>query len=111
MEVNGTLVESKPGRNSPVAVSWPGAGGRTAILVEADAGQGGFGGQPSVLEKDGVWGLFRMLDSAGAQKRGDRIFANFVVAGRELTYQIAVGSVHNPFNLPAIREFRCPTGT
>jgi type VI secretion system protein ImpL len=111
MEVNGTLVESKPGRNSPVAVSWPGAGGRTAILVEEVAG--GFGQSqrpPSVLEKQGAWSLFRMLDSAGAVKRGDRVFANFVVGGRELTYQISVGSVHNPFNLPAIREFRCPSG-
>ncbi|MBN8919905.1 MAG: type VI secretion system membrane subunit TssM, partial [Rhizobiales bacterium] len=112
MEVAGTNVESKPGRTSPVAVTWPGAGGRTAIVVEPEGG--GFGQParpPSTLERQGAWSLFRMLDSAGAVKRGDRIFATFVVGGQELTYQISVGSVQNPFSLPAIREFRCPTGT
>lgn len=111
MEVNGALVESKPGRASPVAVAWPGAGGRTAILVETDYSPGQPTQPPSVLERQSAGSLFRRLEAAGATKRGDRIFADFVVGGRELTYQIAVGSVHNPFNLPALREFRCPTGT
>jgi type VI secretion system protein ImpL len=36
--------------------------------------------------------------------------ATFIVAGRELSYQISTGSLRNPLNLSVLREFRCPTG-
>ena len=120
MEINGAVVESKAGSNSAVAVQWPGAAavGRTAITVtpEAPAAGGVFGGTPppppapAVLERTGAWSLFRMLDAGAAAKRGDRMVARYIVGGRELTYQFTISSLQNPFSLPALREFRCPTG-
>jgi type VI secretion system protein ImpL len=63
-----------------------------------------------VLERTGAWSLFRMLDAGAAAKRGDRMVARYIVGGRELTYQFTISSLQNPFSLPALREFRCPTG-
>jgi type VI secretion system protein ImpL len=112
MEVNGVTIESKPGPNSPVSVQWPGAAavGRTAITVQGEAGFGQSAPPPSVLERTGVWSLFRMLEAGAPHKRGDKIIASFVVGGRDLTYQISVGSISNPFDLAKLREFRCPAG-
>jgi type VI secretion system protein ImpL len=130
LDINGTVVESKPGSNAPVAVPWPGAGtNRTAITVGQDLGgqqlqaqpsRLAFGApaspplmpatEPSVLERQGTWSLFRMLDAAGPTRQGDRIGATFIVGGMSLQYRFGAGSVHNPLSLPALREFRCPSG-
>lgn len=110
LEINGVAVFSKVNDNSPVALQWPGAGGyRTAVSVTPTS----FGqpiGQPSVLEKTGVWSLFRLLDASSPVRHGDRIVASFIVGGRELQYQFAVGSIQNPLMLSALREFHCPNG-
>jgi type VI secretion system protein ImpL len=128
LDINGTVVESKTGSNAPVAVPWPGAGtNRTAITVGPDQSpqqqqpqRPTFGGppppqltpagEPSVLERQGPWSLFRMLDAASPTRQGDRIVATFIVGGTTLQYRFSVGSVQNPLSLPALREFRCPTG-
>jgi type VI secretion system protein ImpL len=120
-------VESKTGSSAPVAMPWPGAGtNRTAITVGPDQSpqqpppRPTFGappspqltpaGEPSVLERQGPWSLFRMLDAASPTRQGDRIVATFIVGGTTLQYRFSVGSVQNPLSLPALREFRCPTG-
>jgi type VI secretion system protein ImpL len=127
LDINGTVVESKTGSTAPVAVPWPGAGtNRTAITVGPDQSpqqqppRPTFGappspqltppGEPSVLERQGPWSLFRMLDAASPTRQGDRIVATFIVGGTTLQYRFSVGSVQNPLSLPALREFRCPTG-
>ena len=123
------MVESKSGSNAPVAVPWPGAGtNRTAITVGQDTGAQPqaqpsrltFGApppalltpaiEPSVLERQGAWSLFRMLDAASPTRQGDRIVATFIVGGTSLQYRFGAGSVQNPLTLPALREFRCPSG-
>jgi type VI secretion system protein ImpL len=67
-----------------------------------------FPSQPSTLERNGAWSLFRMIDAGSPAKRGDRVVATFLVGGRELQYQFSAGSVQNPLSLPALRDFRCP---
>ena len=133
LDINGTAVESKSGSNSPVAVPWPGPNlGRTAITLAPDMTPQAqqpppqrpmFGapaampppppppaGAPSVLERTGAWSLFRMLDAAAPRRQGDWIIATFIVGGTELHYRLGAGAVNNPLTLPALREFRCPTG-
>jgi type VI secretion system protein ImpL len=124
-EVNGFAVVTQAGTSVlPGAIQWPGAaaGGRAAVTLSVDPqpAQSMIPGQapapaapppaPAVLEKTGAWSLFRLLDAAGASQRGDRLVASFIVGGRELQYQFAVGTSVNPFTLSALREFRCPTG-
>jgi type VI secretion system protein ImpL len=113
-EINGTPVVSQQGVNAPTNVNWPGGGiGRSAITLSGGGGGffgGGFFSQPSVVQKDGTWSFFKMLDSGSVLKQGDGVVASFVVGGREVSYQFNVGSLLNPLVLPALREFRCPTG-
>lgn len=93
-----------PQSNSPTTVLWPGPAPRTAISVSNDTGA------PSVLERIGPWSLFRMLEAGSLVVKAETASATFIVAGRELNYQISTGSLRNPLNLSVLREFRCPTG-
>jgi type VI secretion system protein ImpL len=86
-------------------VQWPSASARTAVSVAPDANA-----QPSVLERDGPWSLFRMLEAGSLSVRGETATATFIVGGQELHYQLSSGSLRNPLNLAAVREFHCPGG-
>jgi type VI secretion system protein ImpL len=101
-EVNGTPVVSQPGLSYPAVVQWPGAGGRSAVVVVNEQGR------PATLARDGQWSLFRLAQAGSPAVRGDRIVVSYVVGGRELSYTIAAGTSRNPFTLRALREFRCP---
>ncbi len=94
-----------PSKVPPTNVQWPGPSTRTAISVTNDAT-----GQPSVLERTGPWSLFRILEAGSLTARAETASATFIVAGRELNYQISTGSIRNPLNLAPLREFRCPSG-
>ena len=118
LDINGTPVVTQQGINTPVTVQWPGPTGlgRTAVVLEGQSGGGGFFGgggatPPQLLvERTGTWSLFRMLDSGSVLRQGDSVVATFVAGGRELSYRFNVSSISNPLVLPALREFRCPTG-
>jgi type VI secretion system protein ImpL len=116
LEVNGAAVESKMGTRNPVAIQWPGAGGgHTSVSLTQTVTQFTFGAPPqapppSVLERNGTWSFFRLLEDSAPAQRGDRIVASFIVGGRELQYQFSAGSAENPLILGALREFRCPNG-
>ena len=47
---------------------------------------------------------------AGVTLPGWAVVATFVAGGRELSYRFNVSSILNPLVLPALREFRCPSG-
>jgi type VI secretion system protein ImpL len=96
---------AQPVNVAPTNVLWPGPSMRTAISVTADASS-----QPSVLERTGPWSLFRILEAGSMSVRAETASATFIVAGRELKYQITTGSIRNPLNLGALRDFRCPSG-
>jgi type VI secretion system protein ImpL len=95
---------ASPPPSTPTSVQWPGPSTRTAISVSNEVGP------PSVLERTGPWSLFRMLEAGSLTAKAETAKATFIVAGRELNYQITTGSVKNPLNLAALREFRCPSG-
>ena len=95
----------QPTTVAPTNVLWPGPSMRTAISVVNDAS-----GQPSVLERNGPWSLFRILEAGSMTARAETASAMFIVAGRELKYQITTGSIKNPLNLSVLRDFHCPTG-
>ena len=42
-------------------------------------------------------------------KKGEELIARFVIGGREVSYQIRIGSSYNPLFLPALKSFKCPT--
>ena len=117
LEVAGQTVTTQAGTSvSSQAMQWPAGGGRSAVILSVDPPSPGLLGssapalQPAVLERSGAWSLFRLLDAGAPVTRGDRLVATFYVGGRELQYQLSFGSRLNPYNLPALRDFRCPAG-
>ncbi len=117
LEINGFAVQSQQGVNAPAPIQWPGGGvGRTAVTLGLGGGGGGFfsSGTPAtqqqIFERQGVWSLFRFLDASSVLKQGDSVLVSLAAGGREVSYQFNVGSLKNPLVLPALREFRCPTG-
>jgi type VI secretion system protein ImpL len=107
LNVNGTVVQSQQVGNSPSTFLWPGSGGSgtASINIQPD-----LTGREGTLTKSGPWAFMRLIDSAGVSRKGDDLTARFVVGGREVSYKIQVGSVANPFFLPALGQFNCPTG-
>lgn len=107
LDVNGTVLQTQQGAgNSPVTFMWPSAGGGTAsisLLPEIP-------GREPTKSKTGAWALMRLIDEGSVQRGSDEIVVRFLVGGREVSYRIQVGSVANPFFLPALSEFKCPTG-
>ncbi len=106
MDMNGTPIISPVGASAPVVAQWPGAGAnRSAITVTSDAS----GAQPSTIERRGPWSLFRLIEAGAPVIRDNKVTVSYVVGGRELQYQISAGTTLNPFALPALREFHCPS--
>ncbi len=106
MDLNGTPIISPVGASAPVVAQWPGAGAnRTAIIVTSDIP----GALPSTIERRGPWSLFRLIEAGAPVVHGDSVTASYIVGGRELQYQVRAGTMLNPFTLPALREFHCPS--
>lgn len=106
-DINGTVVSTQQGGgNSPVTFTWPGGGaGNATISLQPE-----IVGRESVRGASGAWALMRLLDQGSLSRQGDTLMARFVVGGREVSYRIQIGAVANPFFLPALSEFKCPSG-
>jgi type VI secretion system protein ImpL len=95
----------QPASMSPVSVQWPGGSLRAAVSVAVNPNAA-----PSVLERNGPWSLFRLLEAGGLSVGAERATAGFVVGGTDSRYEFTSGSSRNPLNLAALREFKCPSG-
>lgn len=107
LEIDGTVsaFSHRDGRPTPVAVTWPGSVGLARVQFDPPAP-----GVQNALSKDGPWAWFRLLDAAEIRRTNtaDRSRVIFNVGGRLAIYEMQAGSVLNPFNLPALRNFSCP---
>lgn len=107
LEIDGQQVAFKhsDGQPRPTAITWPGPVGLGRVTFEPASA-----GSESVLNRDGPWAWFRLLDAAALRKTNvaDRIRITFRVGGRIAIFQMQSGSVLNPFGLPALSKFSCP---
>ena len=107
LEVHGTKIgfKHRGGLPTPAAVTWPGSVGLARVSFEPDRRY-----TESVLSRDGPWAWFRLLDAAEIRSLNvaDRKRVNFIVGERLAIFDLQVGSVINPFALPALTEFSCP---
>ncbi len=63
------------------------------------------------FEAHGAWSLLRLLDEGRLDARSaDRFVLTFALDGRSIALDLAASSVVNPFSLPALHSFRCPSG-
>jgi type VI secretion system protein ImpL len=107
LEVHGKQVPfaHRGGAPTPVALDWPGSVGLARVMFAPQASN-----VESVLQKDGPWAWFRLLDAAEIRRTNvsDRKRVIFNVGGRIAIFQLQSGSVLNPFALPALSKFSCP---
>ncbi len=108
LDVDGKLVKYSHGPQIAVPVQFPGPGGRS--MVRATVSPSPASGSNGVTFA-GPWALFRMFD--GVQivetRQSERFVATFSVEGRRTVFEIFASSVRNPFRLPELSQFRCPT--
>ena len=107
LDVNGQVVQSYQTGNAPGMVTWPGGldSGSANLSLTPE-----LPGRESVIRFDGSWALKRLLDRATVTRNGDNLEARFVIGGRDVAYTIQINSTGNPFSLPAISGFNCPSG-
>lgn len=105
-ELNGIKLESIQGIVKPQEFTWPGSlsDGTASITVLPEISDG-----VSAIAEKGAWALYRLFEKGGMTQTGDSLSVRYVIGGREVSYQVKVGSLSNPFALPALRRFVCPT--
>ncbi len=107
MNVNGQIVQSTQVGGLPVTMQWPGSmsGGSVSITLTPE-----IPGRVSAVLTEGGWAFMRLLEYGSVSKTEDGMRARFLIGGRDVVYTFQVGSVANPFFLPALTQFSCPTG-
>jgi type VI secretion system protein ImpL len=105
LEINGKKLESVHRIDSPMDFVWPGASleGTASIRILPE-----IMGRQSSIRFVGSWALYRLLNAGRMSQSGDTLSIRYVLGGREVSYRVRVGSLANPFALPALRSFRCP---
>jgi type VI secretion system protein ImpL len=107
LEIDGQVItfeQKQPLR--PFAITWPGDIGQAAVAFRPELKKTG-----NELRRNGPWAWFRLLNAATmrATNASDRTRIIFNVGGRISIFQMQSGSVLNPFALPALSEFTCPS--
>ncbi|GAC1338167.1 MAG: type VI secretion system membrane subunit TssM [Acetobacteraceae bacterium] len=107
VDIGGTTLVDNHGPVEPVQFQWPGPNGRTQVRTTMTPASGA---NADVRDFAGPWALLRMLDSAKltATPQPDKFRIAYAGGGGTATMDLIANSVRNPFNLPALRSFRCP---
>jgi type VI secretion system protein ImpL len=108
LEIDGQQVsfDHRSGQPRPVAITWPGSVGLARVIFDLQDTR-----SENALSRDGPWGWFRLLDAAEIRRTNvaDRSRVIFNIGGRIAIFQMQSGSVLNPFTLPALSNFSCPS--
>lgn len=107
LDINGQVIQTQQVGSVPSTIQWPGSMGTGAVSISLTPE---LPGRESSVSVNGPWALMRLLDAGSVGRSGDNIRARFVIGGRDVAYNIQVGSISNPFFLPALSEFKCPAG-
>jgi type VI secretion system protein ImpL len=104
--VDGQIVQSYQTGSTASTVNWPGNGSGSANLSFTPA----LPGRQSVLGFQGQWAIRRLLKAGTVTPNGDAIEVRFVIGGRDASYTIRTDPGPDPFLLPALSSFTCPSG-
>jgi type VI secretion system protein ImpL len=91
-----------------MTVAWPGPKGTGQIRLQASPGAGA--GDAGLLF-EGPWAPFRMFDQGQVEKTAvpERFRVSYSLGGRRIVFEVTTSSVQNPFRLPELQAFSCPT--
>ncbi|RAS21709.1 type VI secretion system membrane subunit TssM [Paraburkholderia bryophila] len=106
LDVDGQTLRYAHGPQLPTTVKWPSptGGGQVSLQISTPGGTDG-------LQTQGPWALHRLLDKAriapGATP--ETFVATFDFNGRKLSLRVIANSSYNPFRLPQMDAFSCPS--
>ena len=107
MTVDGTPAAFEAGARRPVELKWPGGQGGVTLSVQTAGG-----GAPSTKNWTGDWAFARMLAEAklSGVSSGGLTFETGVDGGARASFRVRFLNTSNPFTLPELRTFACPSG-
>jgi type VI secretion system protein ImpL len=98
-------IQMRKAGNTPVTVTWPGGAGNTSVQLLPEMNN-----RESQILYQGPWAFLQFIRDGNPRQIGDVMQVDYVIGGRNITYEIRVNALVNPFNMAELREFRCPTG-
>lgn len=106
LDVDGQTIRYAHGPQIPTTVKWPNAGGANLVSLQVSTPGG-----PDGLQTQGPWALYRLLDKAriATGTTPESFVATFDFNGRKLSLRVTAGSSYNPFKLPQMDAFSCPS--
>ena len=102
LTINGVKTTTRVGAPAQTVI-WRGDGSATVLLVFADFG-GGKGPQYA-----GPWAIMKFIQEGSSRGSGNNIEVTHQVEGRSVTVNLSFSAVTNPFTMPELRDFTCPT--
>lgn len=107
LDVDGEVLRYQHGPQIPKSMTWPGARGTNQVRLQLTTASG----ENLGLLTEGPWALHRLFDRAqlAPGSTPERFIASFAVEGRRLRVEVTASSVQNPFRLPAMEGFACPS--
>ena len=107
LDIDGQIMKYAHGPQTPKPVTWPGSRGSQQVRVQLTPQLAGVNG----LVGDGPWALHRLFDKAQIRQGNapEKFFAAFSIEGRKIELEVTANSVYNPFRLPELMEFQCPS--
>jgi type VI secretion system protein ImpL len=105
LQVDGQQQSVRAERGATEVFSWPADGGVTGMLLLPELRK-----RDSQIAFEGTWGLLQLLLNGNPRQVGNMLQVGFVVGGRDVGFDVKVDSLENPFTLPELGAFKCPTG-
>ncbi|MER0237069.1 type VI secretion system membrane subunit TssM [Fulvimarina sp. MAC8] len=105
LESEGERVVYYHGPKIAKSLKWPSPESQNRSLVAFQPGD-----RSDALARNGDWSIFRLFDAGEIERRqDDMLTARFTQNGHRAAFDVQFGSVLNPFRMPAIEEFECPS--
>ncbi|MFM0250235.1 type VI secretion system membrane subunit TssM [Paraburkholderia sediminicola] len=106
LDIDGQTIRYAHGPQIPATVKWPNAGGTNLVSLQISTQSG-----TDSLQTQGPWALYRLLDKARISPGAapESIVAAFDFNGRKLALRVTASSSYNPFQLPQMNAFSCPS--
>ncbi len=95
------------GPQIPADYQWPGPDGPAGVNLSFTPS---LEGQPNGTTVEGPWAWFHVLEgTTTATAQPEKVNATLTVGERSVTFEVTAATVRNPFLLPELKDFRCPT--
>lgn len=108
LDLEGSVITYEFGPLVPTLMQWPGPNPGTEVRIELRDLQSG---ATAMQRLQGPWAWFRLLDRSNLRPTDvpEQFEVTFSQGGRNVLYELTARSAFNPFALPQLEQFRCPS--